>query len=366
MLDSVEWGEFRLGDLFEKLNLKCLKSNFKKDEDLSKTKSTEFNLPLVNAKDGNNGIMYYAREKDFETIELSIDIINDGAISTGNVYSQPQKTGVLYNAYLIKPQFTINEQLLHFFTSTIFKSIKHKFGYENKAGWAKVQEEMIQLPIKDNKIDFNFMENFITKLENEKIQELEAYLKASNLKDYNLTNEEQKVLEDFDSGKVKWNSFNIETLFGKSTRGARLKSNDRISGTLPFVTAGETDEGISAYIGNDVYVFDKNTTTIDMFGSAKYRNYEYGADDHISVIYTQNLPKFASIFITSAIHKSSYTGEFHYGKNFYPKDADRLNITLPTKNNKPNYKLMETLISAIQKLVIKDVVLYTNNKVGKN
>ena len=47
-------------------------------------------------------------------------------------------------------------------------------------------------------------------------------------------------------------------LFGKSTRGKRLKSADRIEGTLPFVTAGEADEGVSAFIGNDVEVFRKN------------------------------------------------------------------------------------------------------------
>ena len=35
------------------------------------------------------------------------------------------------------------------------------------------------------------------------------------------------------------------------------------------------------------------------------------------------------------------------------KDADELNISLPVKGQKPNYELMETLISAIQKLVIK-------------
>ena len=99
-----------------------------------------------------------------------------------------------------------------------------------------------------------------------------------------------------------------------------------------------------------------------MFGSAKYRNYKYGGDDHIAVVHTQNLSKFASIFTTSAIHKSSYTGKFNYGRNFYAKDADKLNIQLPTKNNQPDYKTMETVISAIQKQVIKDVVLYVDKK----
>jgi hypothetical protein len=99
-----------------------------------------------------------------------------------------------------------------------------------------------------------------------------------------------------------------------------------------------------------------------MFGSAKYRNYEYGGDDHIAVVHTENLPKLASIFVTTAIHKSSYTGQFNYGRNFYPKDADVLNISLPVKDNKPDYETMKTVVSAIHKLVIKDVILYVDRK----
>jgi len=54
---------------------------------------------------------------------------------------------------------------------------------------------------------------------------------------------------------------------------------------LPFVTAGETDEGVSAFIGKDVTVFLGNTTTIEMFGSAKYRNYKYCGDEFIILLY---------------------------------------------------------------------------------
>ncbi|MCD8544359.1 MAG: restriction endonuclease subunit S [Sulfurospirillum cavolei] len=216
----------------------------------------------------------------------------------------------------------------------------------------------MKLPIKNGKIDFDFMENFIAELE----AELEAYLLATGLINTTLTDEEEKILEDFEN--AQWQTFNLEKLFGKSTRGKRLKSDDRICGALPFVTAGEKDTGISAFIGNDVTVFSENTTTIDMFGSAKYRNYKYGGDDHIAVVHTENLPKFAAIFVTTAIHKASYTGKFDYGRNFYAKDADELNISLPIKNNQPDYATMNTFISAIQKLVIKDVVTYADKKIA--
>lgn len=49
--------------------------------------------------------------------------------------------------------------------------------------------------------------------------------------------------------------------------------------------------------------------------------------------------------------------------NFYAKDADALDIMLPAKDGKPDYTTMETLISAVQKLVIKEVVLYANQKI---
>jgi hypothetical protein len=162
---------------------------------------------------------------------------------------------------------------------------------------------------------------------------------------------------------LEWGKFNLEALYGKSTRGKRLKSADRIPGKLPFVTAGEADEGVSDFIGNNVQVFSKNTTTIDMFGSAKYRNYEYGGDDHIAVVHTEKLPMKAAIFVTTAIHKSSHNGQFDYGRNFYAKDADNLDIVLPVKDGKPDYGTMETIISAIQKLVVAKVSQYTERKI---
>ena len=133
---------------------------------------------------------------------------------------------------------------------------------------------------------------------------------------------------------------------------------------MPFVTAGEADTGISAFISNEVEIFSKNTTTIDMFGSAKYRNYDYGADDHVAVVHTENLNKYAAIFVTTACHKSAHNGQFNYGHNFYAKDADELNIMLPVRDGAPDYAAMQNFISAVQKLVIKDVVKYAEDKIN--
>jgi hypothetical protein BACCOPRO_01349 len=264
----------------------------------------------------------------------------------------------------ITPKIKINKKSVVFFSTLLNKQKERLLSILVRNVDNVFRNTKISLPVKkDREIDFAFMEGFISQLEACRLSQLEAYLLVTGLKNYTLTPAEEQALTDFQNGKVKWGEFNLENLYGKSTRGKRLKSADRINGDLPFVTAGEAETGVSAFIGNDVEIFAANTTTIDMFGSAKYRNYEYGGDDHIAVVHTEKINKYAAIFVTTAIHKSSYTGKFSYSRNFYAKDADELNIYLPTTNNIPDYSMMEILISAVQKLVIKDVVEYADRKI---
>ena len=293
--------------------------------------------------------------------------------NTGATFYQNKEFTVLQDAYAIRwkdKNDILNDCHYLFLAGTISKAIYGNYEWTNKAGWERIKTDKIFLPITSaKKIDFDFIEEFIAELEERSVAELEersvaeleAWLRAAGFEDYNLTEGEQIALKEID--KLEYQIFNVEELFGKSTRGKRLKSADRVTGSLPFVTAGETDEGISAFVGNRVTIFPANTTTIDMFGSAKYRNYEYGADDHIAVVHTQELQKDAAIFVTSAIHRSSHNGQFDYGKNFYAKDADTLNIMLPANGVVPDYSKMATIISAVKKLVIKDVAEYANKKI---
>ncbi len=200
---GLTWQSFRLGDLFEKLDLKFKKKIFNKQKDISKVQTSEFDLPLVNAKNGDNGIMYYGRSSDFESAEMTIDIVNDGAVSTANVYPQPLKTGVLYNAYLIKPKFTPTRETLLFFTPCIYKAIKLKFSYENKASWNKVKNELISLPLKPTAnaqtledIDFDFMRTLINALMKQTIQGVAQYCDAKIQATKEVISQETPVQKD--------------------------------------------------------------------------------------------------------------------------------------------------------------------------
>ncbi len=94
----------------------------------------------------------------------------------------------MWDAYLIKPKFTPSVELLNFFATIIYKTIKPKYAYEFKATWNRVSEEKIYLPTKDGEIDYEFMEKFITAVQKIIIadvvkyseEKISAYRQAAN------------------------------------------------------------------------------------------------------------------------------------------------------------------------------------------
>ena len=337
--------------------------SYKKRFDANKVKLLKSNgYPYIVRMGGNNGQKGFIDE-------------DEQYLNPGNTISFGQDTATMF--YQEYPYFTGDKIKIlvpkdvrfaknnsQFFLATMRRTFQNFSWGTTSFSIDVLKDQILSLPITPSgQIDFAFMENFIRELEEERIRELAAYLKVSGLSDSKLSESERKALDDL--GKVEWQAYNIKSLFGASTRGKRLKSDDRIPGVLPFVTAGEAEQGVSAFIGNIVEVFQKNTTTIDMFGSAKYRNYEYGADDHVAVVHTEELPNHAAMFVTTACHKAAHTGAFDYGRNFYAKDADALNIMLAvTTSGSPDYSYMETFMRAVQKLVVKDVADYAANRIS--
>lgn len=249
------------------------------------------------------------------------------------------------------------------------------FGYGNQLSSSKLKELdfKIQLPkTKNGEIDFIFMENFIAELEAQRIAELETHLLVTGLKNYYLTDEEKEVLELFRNGENKmgggkitdYQYFTLNWLFNTIKQGRRLKKEDQISGEIPFVMAGTTNTGVVNYISNPVANFPKNAITVDIFGNTFYRNYIFGAGDDTGVYWNskKDFSQETMLYFATSMSKS-LQGKFSFGKKLRSSQSLDFKISLPTKNGEIDFALMETLISAIQKEVIKDVVLYADKKI---
>ena len=93
-------------------------------------------------------------------------------------------------------------------------------------------------------------------------------------------------------------------------------------------------------------------------------NYDFGAGDDTGVYWSTDhtYSKATMLFFTTAMERSLH-GKYSYGKKLRSSQSLHFKMQIPAKDGKPDYTTMETLISAVQKLVIKEVVLYANQKI---
>lgn len=274
----------------------------------------------------------------------------------------------------IIPKFDLTESSILFFSTILNQQKKVLLSVLVRNVDETFNNLQVQLPLKEKSldfsnpcdniknIDFDFMESFIRELEEERIRELNAYLLATGLKDYALSSEEEKALETFKT--VKWGEFEFKQIFNNIKQGRRLKKEDQKEGTIPFVMSGTTNTGVVGYISNPVASFPSNSITVDIFGNTFYRNFDFGAGDDTGVYWNdkENYSKDEMLFFTAAMGKSLF-GKFDYGNKLRSSQSFDIKMQLPTKNNKPDYATMETFIKAVEKLVIKDVVLYADSKI---
>ena len=264
----------------------------------------------------------------------------------------------------IIPKKPIPENCISFFTAVLNKQKPKLLSVLVRHVDSTFENIVIQLPVKNAQIDYEFIGEFITGLEQARIAELEAYLLATGLNDYILTEEEQKALNDFETGKIVFGDFFYKNLFNKIIQGRRLTKSDQISGDIPFVMAGTTNTGIANYVSNPVARFPDNSITVDIFGNTFYRGYSFGAGDDTGV-YWNDKKEYSSkvmLFLATAMG-TSIKGRFSFGEKLRSSRSLCFKMKLPILNNKPDFSVMDVFISAIQKLVIKDVVLYTDAKV---
>ena len=338
MIDTSSWKEFRIGDLFEKLNLKCHKK-FNKATDVSTEQTEEFDLPLVNAKHSNNGIMYYGRSEDWDSAEMTIDIVGDGAASTGDVYAQPQRTGVLYNAYLVKPLWDCtSEYVLQFMACVIEKCVKSHFGYENKCTWDKVSQESIWLPITSiGEPDWGYMESYMKAVMEESEKSLENLKKA----------DDTKHLIDV-SG---WGEMCIGDYF--EVEYGTFRPKDKLGfGKYNYVTTSGFNNGITDKI--DVADHQGGCITVAsdgaLMGSAFYQEEPFSTSNIVSTLTPFDktpLNKYNAQFICALIF--SKRSEFGWlGFKFSVDRVRSLVVKVPiTSTGEPDWQYMEDYMRRI-------------------
>ena len=326
----------------------------------------------------NNGIQGKIPERDFNPNEpYTITATVIGNYKYVKYQKSPYYCSQNINKLTPKSIFTKwDDRIAYYLVANIQMFVSLYDGQQGGYKLDDIKNYTLNLPIKDGKIDFDFMESFIEKLEAERIAELENYLLAAGLKDFKLTKQEQKVLYEYD--KIEWGKFELGSLFERmKTKKLPYKADDLPKQmtrecTLPCLTSSFRNQGLNYYVPKEGATVLRNVISIPS-NSDVYRAYYQSNDftvlsDAYAIQWIFNdvelLPS-QYLFAVSCINKvtdlpiysyKNKLGGWNVVKNKY--------IQLPIKDDEPDYETMGTLISAIQKIVIKDVVVYTDSKIA--
>ena len=305
--------------------------------------------------------------KEYECFNDSLTISTRGEYSGTVTYHEGKF--LLANNILVMEMAGLSRNQKIFIGSLI-----NKLNYGGYSGYPRketLKNDVIELPKRNNQIDFEFMDTFIAELEAERIAELEAeriaeleaYLKVSGLDNYELSVEELKALRDYDS--IDFEEFEYQEVFDKIVQGRRLKKDDQIPGDIPFVMSGVTNTGIVNFISNPVASFPRNSITLDIFGNAFYRPYAYGAGDDTGVYWNEEneYSKEVMLYITSSMSRS-VAGKYDYGNKLRSSKSKNIKMKLPAVSKGVlDTDYMRIFTNAVMKLAIKDVVQYTNERI---
>lgn len=351
----IEFKDFKVGELFE---IRPTKSYGLTNDVLLKVKG---NTPVVSNISVNNGVLDYIALVPTESGGI-ITFSDTGTNATKSIFYQSKDFVGYSHVQGMFPKFdpcVFTENVALYISTVLRATVDGKYDYSRKFNRENVSNTVIKLPVnKDGFIDWGTMDKEIEGYKNKNFLEIKKYFDQ-----FNYENSNKNIIDEINKSAKK--EFYLKDLFDCIKRGKRLKSFDRIPGSVPFITAGEENMGFSAYIGNkNVEVFPANSLTIDMFGNTFYRGYAYGADDHVAVLYnTQNtLSKHVLQYIQPHIEKS-ISGKFSYSRNFYASDAPDIAIDLPINDNgELNTVLIEDYMKFIERKTAKLVVeKYINN-----
>ena len=171
MYNQIEWGEFRIGDLFEVVGTKSIDSN--------KVKFKEYGINFVGRTYENNGIQGKIAKQSFEPNEpftITATVIGNYKYVKYQVepyYCSQNINKLTHRKNILK----WNKKIAYYFVTNIQKFVSL---YDNQQGGYKlsdIKNYIIKLPIKNEKIDFDFMENFIKAVEKMIVKNLIQSLK---------------------------------------------------------------------------------------------------------------------------------------------------------------------------------------------
>ena len=345
-IEEHHWKEFKLLKLFR----------YKKGNQKNMNTLIDGHVPLVSAKKIENGYKGFYKVPQKEIFKgHCLTLNNDGDGGAGISYYQPASFALDTHVTALYPIEDLTKNVMLFIACCISQQ-SVLFGHGRSINTSRLNHLTIMLPADGNdNPDYNLMEEYMKQIEKKLLERYKKYLDTNELK---VMKGELKMKDR------RWKEFDVKEVFPNILRGRRLKTDDHIKGTMPYVSSSAMDNGVDNFVSNSqgVRIFN-NCLTIANSGSVGatfYHPYAFVASDHVTSLANEDFSKYVYLFggnITSRLSE-----KYSFNREIKDSRLQREKMMLPVNDNdEPDYEYMEEYMRRIESRLINR---YINNRLN--
>lgn len=327
-IDTKDWVEFRIGDLFEVINGRKYPMTWR----------VLGEIPLVSTSSLNNGIsdlVGFPKGSDYEEHEGVITIAYSGSVGATFYHEGSVFIGETVMGLVPRDGVDLSKGAGTFVCSVIERVIRDSYTYVEKVKLSDVRDKLtIKLPATaDGDPDWDWMAAEMER----RLQDSEAALSA-------LLSVSQHEPEIVDTSQ--WGEFRVGDLFDV-VKGSRLKSVDRLDGDIPYIGATMFDNGVVQYIENDENVHEGGLLTVcydGPVGTTFYQPERFWVTDSANVLYPKfDMSEAMGLFLVPVIQEVG--SKYAYVDKWKMEDMKNAILTLPAMSNgDPDWTTMESVM----------------------
>ena len=339
-LTDREWKEFYFSEIFSKIQ---------RGKRLTKENQKDGKIPYISSSSTNNGVdNFISNNENIRKFGYCLTLANSGSVGSTFFQNYEFVASDHVTALIIKNP----NKYVYLFLANQIQKIKEKYSFNREINDKRIKREKIILPINNQgNPDWQFMEDYIKQLEQEKVQEIVNYYQNKLLE--HLTNNQTGGGKSY---LKKWANFKIEEIFSFESKPSKgLNHLDKCeNGGINYIGATNRNNGVLGYVkpypnliyrGNAI-AFIRNGE--GAMGYSIYKKENFIATQDISVGYNENLTEYSGLFITTIA--DMVRGKYNFG---YKRNQSRLNnetLRLPiNEQGNPDWQFMENFIKNIEK-----------------
>lgn len=347
-LTDVEWGEFFIGGSNGLFDITSTKSGI----DKNKLNIDVGLIPYITRTDMQNGINMFITDKQNNRYNIDEGNVITIGLDTQTVFYQPTAFYTGQNIQVLR-----NNKLNKYTAMFIIPSIKiqmQKFNWGgNGATLGRLNRTRLILPINSQgQPNWQFMEDYIKQEQKQQVQKIIAYY-------------ERKLVELAGDvvglDKVEWKTFRFTEVFQEIQRGKRLTKANQTDGPKPYISSTSENNGVDAFIGNEIGVrkFEDVLTIANSgsVGSTFYQQFEFVASDHVTALKSENVDKYAYLFLSTVVKRLEE--KYSFNREINDTRIKREKVILPAdKQGNPNFQYMSDFVKKLELDKAQEVFKY--------